>query len=173
MADDDEGVLKSIESWEDMPKRLLEAIMEGLAKEPSKWAILGLGFYLGYKGMDVLAYFTKNFAAIANGMTGGGATAFFDAQMDLNKLMIIPGEPIKEFLIFIGAAHRVDQPKPTSVDNMANDPDATALEQWKLSLETKLIAGAMGALIAATLTTPGFFSGVGEIVKGIGEIVPG
>ena len=172
MADDNEGALESIESWEDMPKRLLEAIMEGLAKEPSKWAVMGLGFYLGYKGMDVLKYFAANLNAIATAVTGGGAPVFVDAMMDLNKIMIVPGEPVKQFLLLIGAAHEKEAPVPESSETIAADPDKSSYDLWKHDLEVKMMAGAMGALVAVTITTPGFFTGLGEIVKGIGEIVP-
>ena len=168
------GALKSIEDWEDMPKRLLEAIMEGLAKEPSKWVVMGLGFYLGYKGMDVFQYFIQNFGAIANQVTGGGATMFAGAMMEMNKIMLVPGEPIKQLLIALGAAHEKEPaPKAESSEDIEADPNKSSWDLWSHDLELKLMAGAMGALVAVTITTPGFFSGVGEIVKGIGEIVPG
>ena len=168
MADDNEGALKSIEDWEDMPKRLLEAIMEGLAKEPSKWAVMGLGFYLGYKGMDVLKYVSGNLNAIATAATGGGAPIFVDAMIDLNKLMIIPGEPIKQFLLLIGAAHEKEPPpEPESSETIAADPDKTPYQLWVHDQEVKLMAGAMGALAAVTITTPGFFAGIGAIVGAI------
>ena len=173
MVERETGALKSIEDWEDMPKRLLEAIMEGLAKEPSKWAIMGLGFYLGYKGMDVFKYFTKSFAAAGGAIDealGGGPTFFADAMMDLNKIMIIPGEPIKEFLLLIGAAHEKDEPPvPESSEDVAANEDKSDLDLWKHNMEVRLISGATGALVAMTITTPGFFEGIGAI---LGAVTP-
>lgn len=49
---------------------------------------------------------------------------------------------------------------------------ATGIEMVRHNIEARLVAGATGALIAVVITTPGALSGFGEIVKGIGEIVP-
>ena len=62
---------------------------------------------------------------------------------------------------------------PSSINDLEADPDATSFQKWKKEFELKMIAGAAGAIAAAVVTTPGFMQGVGEVVKGIGEIVPG
>lgn len=40
-------------------------------------------------------------------------------------------------------------------------------------LRRRILMGMFGAFAAILLTTPGFWTGIGEIVKGVGEIVPG
>ena len=164
-----QGVLRSIEDWEDVPQRLLEAIMEGMAKEPSKWIIIGLGFYLGWKGIDVFKYFTGTISAFTESVEFKGLV---DSRVDFEKMLIMPGAPVKFVLDWLTGGKDAEAPKPESTEDLAKDPDATATDKWKHELEIRLVSGAIGALVAIMITQPGFMSGVGEIVKGIGELVP-
>ena len=175
------GALAGIESLMDVPKRLLEAIMEGLAKEPSKWMVIALGFYLGYKGMDVLKYFVQMFKAVA-GKVGEVVEDLTKATLDLTLIPFLKWDPAEFLLSLFGGitgpkGAEEDAPpkvpnKPVTVDELAKDPDVPASAVWRHELEARLIAGAMGALVAVVVTGPGFITGIGEIVKGIGEIVP-
>ena len=169
------GALKSIEDWEDVPKRLLETIMEGLAKEPSKWMVMGLGFYLGYKGFDVLKWFVNTIGKIGSEV----GDTILDAVTDLPSLAFAPVNIIVDLLKSLTGAQTDPDlvgsiaTVPVTSTEIAADPDKTNLDLWKHETEAKMIAGAFGALTAVMITTPGFFGGLGEIVKGIGEIVPG
>ena len=176
------GALASIESLIDVPKRLLEAIMEGLAKEPSKWMVIALGFYLGYKGIDVLKYFITVLKGIA-GAAGAVIDDLTKATLDVTLIPLLKFDPAKFLLSLFGGiggpkAAKDDAPpttpaKPVTSEDLADDPGVSSSEVWMHELEARLVAGAMGALVAVVVTGPGFLSGLGEIVKGIGEIVPG
>ena len=199
------GALRSIENIEDIPKRILEAIFEGLAKEPSKWMVMAFGFYLGYKGIDVF----KHFMNILNDLIEAGSEIMKDlgdAAIDVSKMAVVPALDVVSFLTaMFGSIVGPTAPKdpeadpdttfresetgvthkgrgytasvPRTSEDMAAavaDPDdpTTSTDGWAHELEVRLIAGAMGAIAAVMVTQPGFFAGLGEIVKGVGEIVP-
>ena len=204
------GALRSIESIEDIPKRIIEAIFEGLAKEPSKWMVMAFGFYLGWKGIDVFKYFMN----ILNDLVDVGGEILKDlgdAAMDMAKIIVLPSlSPVSFLLGMFGSIVGPVKPKDpdagvesapagstelsaTSEINKGGkgfsapvartseeiaaavaDPDdsTTTSDAWAHELEVRMIAGAMGAIAAVMVTQPGFFAGLGEIVKGVGEIVP-
>ena len=174
------GALEGIESLADVPKRLLEAILEGLAKEPAKWMVIALGFYLGYKGIDVLKYFITVFKGLA-GSAGEVIDDLTKATLDVTLIPLLKFDPAEFLLGLFGsitgskkAKEDTDTKpsKPVTTEELADDPDSTKGQVWAHELEARLVAGATGALVAVVVTGPGFLSGIGEIVKGLGEIVP-
>ena len=60
------GKIKGVERIEDLPKAILDAMLEGLTAAPQDFAILGMGFLVGYEGMDIMAFLTKPLAGIAD-----------------------------------------------------------------------------------------------------------
>ena len=199
------GALRSIEKIEDIPKRILEAIFEGLAKEPSKWMIMAFGFYLGWKGIDVF----KHFMNIINGLIDIGSDILKDlgdAVIKTSTLAVLPAFDAVSFLLSLfgsitgpskakapdaepdtsfresetGVVHKGRGYSPSVAKTSAEveadiaDPEQTATDAdgFAHDLDVRMIAGAMGAISAVMITQPGFFAGIGEIVKGIGEIVP-
>lgn len=159
------GVLESIESFQQVPGRLLESILEGLSKEPSKWIVMGLGFYVGWQGYDVIEYFMK-----ALGSKEGKAIT--NAYVDVQKLAFTPMVYVELYDALKGIVPKKRQPQ--TAEEAATDPTKSELEQKvssaKKEIEGRLLMGALGALTAAILTTPGTVPG---IIQGIGEIVPG
>ena len=170
------GALRSIEEWDDIPKRLLEAIFEGMAKEPSKWIVMGLGFYLGYKGFDVFKWFVDT---IGHAGSDIGET-ILDSAIDMAKVPFLPAlSPVTLLLSLFGpitgALSAPTEPEdaaaptaPVTSDDIVNDSDKGNLDLWSHEFEMKMISGAFGALTAISITS----GGLGEIIKGIGMIVP-
>jgi len=185
MPEPSRGVLESLESFEQLPNRILEAILEGLAKKPEDFAILGLGFFAGYEGYDVLAHFFSGFGLmkleeqtasdiITRAASGPAGFIMPQALVDIAKLSMFPGLAIGD--IIGGKVHEILHPQKTD-QQIADDPSKTE-DQKKLDiyihdLKARMVMGALGAIAAYTITRPGFISGIGEIVKGVGEIVPG
>ena len=175
------GALAGIESLMDVPKRLLEAILEGLAKEPSKWMVIGLGFYLGYKGIDVLKYFMTVFKGVTS-KVGEVVEDLTKATLDLTLIPFLKWDPA-EFLLglfgsvtgSVGAADggkKKDAQKPVTSDELAKDPEVSNTTVWRHELEARMIAGAAGALVAVVVTGPGFLPGVGSIISALTEAIP-
>lgn len=174
------GALRSIDKIEELPARLAEAILEGLAKEPSKYIVMAFGFYLGWKGIDVMKYLWNYVVTPEDAAT---IEALVDAKIQMEKISIIPGAPLIKVLEVLGGGSgsligAVSGPiagtglagaVTTEELTEADVPKAT---MFKHEVEVRIIAGMIGAITATMVTTPGFFAGIGEIIKGFGEIVP-
>lgn len=158
-------MLSSIESLSEVPTKLLESIMEGLAKEPSKWIVMGLGFYVGWQGYDVIKYFV----GALKGEEGKGVV---NAYVEIQKLAFTPMIYVDAYKLLTGIAR--PKAKAESAEDVEADPTRSDAQKWieskKKDIEARMLMGALGALTAAILTTPGTVPG---IIQGIGEIVPG
>lgn len=55
----DKGTLETIDRIGEIPKRTVEALLEGLTKNPADFAIMGCGFIVGYEGLDVMGYMMR------------------------------------------------------------------------------------------------------------------
>ena len=188
MAEGD-GVLEPIASLEDLPKKIMEAILEGFAKQPQDFAVLGLGFFCGYEGYDVLEHFMKavplaksNPADLAIRMGAGPLGVLMpQAAVDVAKLQIFPMWSFAEFMrkftsegsTGIGKAVIPAQDVDTIMADPNRSPESKMIAAYAHNLKARIIMGSMSAIAAYAITRPGFLMGVGEIVKGIGEIVPG
>lgn len=182
-----EGVLETISKLEEIPKRLAEAILEGMSKEPQEFIILGLGFFIGYEGYDVLDPFLKGIhakmkspadaATIA--LLGPLSLALPKQAIDIAKVAVFPWFGALE--AFWNANIDLSQvpfkQKQRTDEEIRTDPNKSdgqkAVEIWAHDQKARILLGAMGAIAAYAITRPGFFAGIGEIVKGIGETVPG
>ena len=57
----DQGKLERIEKIQDLPLRMAEAILEGISSKPGDMAVLGMGFFAGYMGYDMVQYMMRPF----------------------------------------------------------------------------------------------------------------
>lgn len=184
-----EGVLETISKLEEIPKRLAEAILEGMSKEPQEFIILGLGFFVGYEGYDILDWLLKGLHTKLKAETPAdiathavlGPVSFLAPKtaLDITKVAVFPWFGALE--AFWNANIDLSQvpfkQKQRTDEDIGNDPDKSetqkAIEVWAHDQKARILLGAMGAIAAYAITRPGFFTGIGDIVKGIGEIVPG
>ena len=144
--------------------------------------VIGLGFYLGSKGIAVLKYFMTVFKGLTS-KAGEIVEDLTKATLDLTLIPFLKWDPA-EFLLGlfgavkgpVGAADGEEEKKPAekpvTSDELAKDPDVSNYEVWKHELEARMIAGAAGALVAVVVTGPGFLSGVGSIISAITEAIP-
>ena len=72
------GRVMDISKLEDLPKQLINSLLEGLSASPQDFVILGMGFLVGYEGMDILAFLMKPLNDLAKSMGSifKGATDF-------------------------------------------------------------------------------------------------
>jgi len=187
--------LKSITSMEEMAYRIPETILEGLAKNPKDFVILGLGFFLGWEGLDIFGAISKGFINSVMGAAKGTAAL----PLDLSKSILDTANIPPSMLKFIFAPAMLLFGKPSGTISKAHFEDISVLRMTQEELDAQaaktgttdpalafqinwtdiemhLITGCLGALTAYALTRPGaigeIIAGVGDIVKGIGEIVP-
>jgi hypothetical protein len=64
----DQGSLASIDKLKEIPLRTIEAILEGLDKDPVNFAVLGLGFVVGYEGIDMMGILFKPIKDLLSGL---------------------------------------------------------------------------------------------------------
>lgn len=84
----DRGQIRDVRKVEELPGAILDALMEGMGKNPADFAILGMGFYVGYEGFDVMGFLMKPF----NDMIGKIAAIFSpQGAVDLLKLTQLGG----------------------------------------------------------------------------------
>ena len=58
-ADQSRGRIRDIESIEDLPKALVDSFFEGLTTAPQDFAIMAMGFIIGYEGYDLVGMLLK------------------------------------------------------------------------------------------------------------------
>lgn len=224
----DQGVLSTIEKLKEVPLRTVEALLEGLAKRPEDFAIMGLGFVVGYEGIDIMGVLFKPIKDILGNLgdltklAGGPIVPQVDLSaiamaassvVDLVKLATGPitGDYKTLFGLFpnkhITPASKNPNllapgisfygPAPTGFtgpwppygttlgtleDQIQNAVPGSGedwnlrFEQWWVEQKVKIVMGCTGAILAYMVTRPGFvtgiISGIGELTKGVGEIVP-
>lgn len=169
------GAIKTITDIEEVPLKMLESILEGMAKDPKSYIALGLGFYIGYEGYDVLKWFMSNMrilrvdADAADVATSAalGVASFVPGAVDVGKIVLFPW--LSGLQVLFGAATEAEA---AAAQETPDDKKTDAEKKWA-EVKARLLLGSFGALTAMMLTQPGFLGGVGEIIKGIGEIVPG
>jgi hypothetical protein len=138
---------------------LKEAVDE-LAKDMPRAdaIILVLGMIAGSQGYTPLsALLGSNITGsgtIQNKAANGAVQGFFSAG-PLAGVGLIVGGLFGTIEGFVGSG---DEPT-----------DTATREAW----QSKIAMAAIGAIEAYAITRPGTVAGIGEIVKGIGEIVPG
>ena len=66
---DDLGAVADIKKIEDLPAKIFDAMLEGLAKKPAEFVVLGMGFLLGYEGQDIMAYIMRPFTDMIKSIT--------------------------------------------------------------------------------------------------------
>lgn len=67
----DDGKLKQIENLRDLPLRMAEGILEGMASKPADFMVLGMGFFAGYMGYDLMTYMMRPFQEALGAMGKG------------------------------------------------------------------------------------------------------
>jgi len=77
------GRIKGVEKIEDLPKAILDSLLEGLTTSPQDFAIMGMGFLVGYEGMDIMAFMMKPF----NDMMNNALAVFKGASEAIPKAM--------------------------------------------------------------------------------------
>jgi len=102
----DQGVIQTIDKLKEVPLRTLEALLEGLDKDPVNFAVLGLGFICGYESIDIMGVMMKPFKDILGNVTdltklaGGPIIPQFDLSavamgpMGLLDLVKLVGGPL-------------------------------------------------------------------------------
>lgn len=101
----DQGKLDTIEKIEELPYRAVEALLEGLSTKPADFAIMGLGFVVGYHGLDVAAFIQK---AMVDGMNKaieaakGAAFKPLELALDLGAIPIDPAGIALEIVRLVG-----------------------------------------------------------------------
>ncbi len=206
--DNNQGVLTPLDQFSDFPARLAEAILEGIAKKPDEFLVLGLGFFVGYEGYDVMAHFMSGLSILntpqspedilARAAMGLPGLLMPQSLVDVSKVVVFPwlgpieklkeiGDPAAALQKYISGytassgsmmgAVAKNIAGQANTQGITTDEDKTDMEKllaaWGHDVKARLLLGALGALTAYMVTRPGFFSGIGEIVKGVGEIVPG
>lgn len=239
-AEPDAGKIDTLEKASEIPLRFVEAVLEGMTTAPARYAAIGLGFYLGYEGYDVLTWLMSRFrisgtkiaASVAESAPDNpvefmvaaslGPVGFIPGAIDAATILMYPWTaPLGKLLDSTKTPqeHRDElkmktfDGKLTSgdlLDAWTKDAGVTPLstlssilevaktmaaaiadqveadiaagetspemeklkDSWEL-LRRRILMGSFGAFAALLLTSPGFLGGIGEIVKGVGEIVPG
>lgn len=185
MPTDQQGAIETIASVEDVPLKMLEAILEGIQREPTRFVCMGLGFYLGWKGLDVMNQLMGPFKGIADAIAKGpgqlwpGGPKIQDSLEDIADIPLMISGPLTGILNLI----KNEKPNTDTHSEMETVADIKAdsslsdeekrIRIWWHDVEARLLMGCMGALTAAVITSPGFLVGVGSIVQGVGEIAKG
>ncbi len=84
------GSIDTIEKLKDVPLKTIEALLEGLSSSPADFAVLGLGFIVGYEGIDIMSMLTK---PITDGMIKGASVIAGIADSNLVKSATSPLVP--------------------------------------------------------------------------------
>lgn len=79
------GLIRDIHSIEDLPKALFDSFLEGLTAAPQDFAIMTMGFIVGYEGIDLLGQIMKPF----NDMMQNVVKGISGSVTDLTKLLPI------------------------------------------------------------------------------------
>jgi len=119
---------------------------------PQDAAIMAAGFIAGTQG------YTPMSAIIKLGITPETKGAFEDMAA---AVYLITGGPFQWATYLLGESRQMK-------DESGADRPPTASE----TALAVLALGCIGTIEAYAVTRPGFLSGVGEVIKGIGEIVP-
>lgn len=64
----DQGTIATIDKLKEVPLRTIEALLEGLTKDPANFAVLGLGFIVGYEGIDMMGVLFKPIRDLLSGL---------------------------------------------------------------------------------------------------------
>lgn len=103
----DEGRLDVIERAREIPLRLAEGILEGLASKPGDMIVLGMGFYAGYMGFDLMEYMMrpfKEFGKVLGSASIGLPIKAADLAFDVANMPIEIGAGLGGAISDIGAA---------------------------------------------------------------------
>lgn len=159
------GTAKSMVS--DAADRMVEMIDKMLEKLPAEDAIIfTCGFYAGYHGYTPITALMKGAGAgvadlqakAAKGDLAAGlqlGMGFGGLGMSLGVMYAAFSGPINKLL-----NSNVDMPESSRADIIAG-------------FEAKIALACVGAVEAYALTRPGTIAGIGQIVQGIGAIIPG
>ena len=128
---------------------------------PTDAIVLTAGFIAGTRGYTPVSALIKAAAGLTEG-TAAGALYNIDPLLKVSGTWMAAYGGIPGLL----AAYLTMWQKPKE--------DRTAEEQSVVEAYTDVIAcGCVGLVEAYAITRPGFISGVGDIVKGVGAIIPG
>lgn len=145
----------------------LDRFMSELA--PADALIMSMGFYAGYNGYTPLT-------AIIN-QTGSGG--YYQNLIDrANRGDVAAG--FQGGLMFGGGLLGASLGAMYSafkgpIDALTGNPAVGEAERQDIikGFQAKIAMACMGAIEAYAITRPGTIQGIGEIVKGIGDIIPG
>jgi hypothetical protein len=104
------GKIMGVERIEDLPKAILDTLLEGLSANPQDFAILGMGFLVGYEGLDVTAFMMRslkdmvdNFGQILiKGITGTISKTVEDLVYPMSQIPVQMGGIIQDISKLIG-----------------------------------------------------------------------
>lgn len=104
------GKIMGVEKIEDLPKAILDTLLEGLSASPQDFAILGMGFLVGYEGMDIMAFLMKplndlvgQFGAVIKGATGlGPVKTVMDLVYPMSTIPVQMGGLVQDISKLIG-----------------------------------------------------------------------
>jgi len=99
------GKVSPIDSLEELPKKVLDSLLEGLTAAPQDFAIMGMGFVVGYEGMDVMAFLMKPLNDMLLGfgdLLKGAAMKPLELVLPLANLPIQMGAGALDLLKLVG-----------------------------------------------------------------------
>lgn len=175
------------------PKKAIAPTLDRFLGElpPQDLIIMAAGFFAGTQGYTPMTALFKGFSSINYGsssekiqqdredaakrLTGDQLQAVNNAYNGFDWMNLL-----NSFNPLFGPANQAlggmaQSEIANRVSRLPEIPqeDREKVEAAKAYIKATMALGCMGLIEAYTITRPGFIQGVGEVVKGVGEIIPG